>query len=891
MTTGGSTSGGPGRGRGAVGAPAWATSRSLASAVARPRLLRRLDVLERAAIIRAATGYGKTVLAAQWADTRRAAGQPVAWTAGPWTHHDPWPVVRDALTGALRAHGVDVPADASPTTLAGAVAAVDGPVVLVVDDADQLDDPDAVKAVAELVSAAPTLQVLVITATRYPLLPTGAQHPVLTAVEPPLRVVTITARDLSFTPDELADAAASWGHPVDEGRLAYLVGLVGGWPKLAREVLDDTRPDDTHLATAGAYAFTRDVILPAVQDSPLTETAMLVAATGDPTPENLYTAMAAAGRTLPGTDAVEVLLRLEGVGVLVRDRTGGGPSRWRMPALLRELLWRELARRDPVLSGTVHSALARAAMDAHPPDAVRAVDHASRAHDWTLLESCWLSFGPYLIAAGGPAVDAVYAAVPDDVVETSTALGVARATARRGRDERDEPRDLVLRLMSELGTLALDGRWRCRTAAGRWFGAASALVAARARGDLPRAMAVLRETELAAASAGSSGETSGRPYWWFLVQAGRTALLDGDLGGSLELATRAYELANPTLAPDVRAASAAHLALVHVLDGALSDADRWLVRYVEALDPAWEEVMRDRAAETAEALLALEQLDLRAADAALCRLDESVRGADVAWPLVLRAHVRRAVLLGDPTAGLVHLDEVDRTHHVWLEQPGLARNLVQRMRAELMLFLGELHDAADLLASDPTGAWSDVPRARWHLLTGDPHAALRVTEVGGRRRGVGLADRIALLALAAWAAYESKDPAGAVKAFRTARRLADPQGGLFVFAVLPAAVRDALVAEARLPFDDDAQERLAAIGDVAPTPVQLVPLTPRERTVLRLLNEHGTVREVADVLTVSVNTVRKQVMSVYAKLGVHDREAALRRARELGLLGPDAPSR
>ncbi|MBD7919099.1 hypothetical protein H9657_12540 [Cellulomonas sp. Sa3CUA2] len=895
MTAEASASGEPGRDAGAAGASARPPLHMPGSAVVRARLLARLDRTQKVAVVRAATGYGRTTLVSQWADAQRAAGHPVAWTARPWNRDDPWSAVRDALASALREHGVDVAGAMWPDALAAAIDAVGGPVVLVVDDADELDDPDTVKALAELLATSPALRVVLVTGPRYPMLPTGPQHPVLTAVGHPLPVLTLTARDLELTADELRAAIASWGHDVDDAHLEYLVELVGGWPLLARTVLDDTRPDDEHLATAAAYAFIRDVVVPSVGDTDLLEIAMLVATAGEPTPETVRLVLSTAGLEVGLDDPVDTLLRLEAVGIAVRDRERSGaaaPSSWHVPALLQEVLRRELERREPDRAVAMHRALSRAALRAHPPDPRRAVEHAARAHDWTLLETCWLDFGTYLVATGGPDVDAVYSAVPDDVAATSTVLALARATTRRTPEERADARELVLGLMTELGSLALDGAWRSRTAAGRWTGAAAALVAARARGDMRRAMTIMRDTEVAAARAGVKGGTAGRSYWWFLVQAGRTALLEGDLGAALDLPMRAYELADPYRAPDVRAAAAGHVALVHALDGMLVDADRWLVRHVEALEPEWEDVVRDTAADVAEAILATGRLDRAATDAALSRLELEVRAPDVTWPFLLRARVRRAVLFGDPESGLAELEQIERTRHSWLEQTVTVQRAFLRMRAELLIALGEMHRVADLLAEpDPTGAWSDVPRARWHLLTGDPHAAMRAAVLGGRRRRVNLGDRTDLLVLEAWAAHEVRQPVLAARAFRTARRLAGEQGALRSFAHLPPDLRDELAEQSGLGFTEDELARLAATGRVVPEPGRLVPLTPRERTVLTLLDEHATTREVANALTVSVNTVRKQVLSIYAKLGVHDRESALRRAHELGIVSPEDPAR
>ncbi|PSM41114.1 helix-turn-helix transcriptional regulator [Streptomyces dioscori] len=61
-------------------------------------------------------------------------------------------------------------------------------------------------------------------------------------------------------------------------------------------------------------------------------------------------------------------------------------------------------------------------------------------------------------------------------------------------------------------------------------------------------------------------------------------------------------------------------------------------------------------------------------------------------------------------------------------------------------------------------------------------------------------------------------------------------------------------------------------------------LSARERDVLRHLAQMMTTEEIADELYVSVNTVKTHLKSVYRKLSVTRRSAAVRRARELELL-------
>jgi LuxR family maltose regulon positive regulatory protein len=62
------------------------------------------------------------------------------------------------------------------------------------------------------------------------------------------------------------------------------------------------------------------------------------------------------------------------------------------------------------------------------------------------------------------------------------------------------------------------------------------------------------------------------------------------------------------------------------------------------------------------------------------------------------------------------------------------------------------------------------------------------------------------------------------------------------------------------------------------------PLSERELDVLRLLRTDLNGPEIARELMVSLSTVRTHTQNIYAKLGVNNRRAAVRRAEELDLL-------
>ena len=62
------------------------------------------------------------------------------------------------------------------------------------------------------------------------------------------------------------------------------------------------------------------------------------------------------------------------------------------------------------------------------------------------------------------------------------------------------------------------------------------------------------------------------------------------------------------------------------------------------------------------------------------------------------------------------------------------------------------------------------------------------------------------------------------------------------------------------------------------------PLSERELQVLRLLRTDLNGPEIARELVVSLSTLRTHTQNIYAKLGVNNRRAAVRRAEELDLL-------
>src|SRR5438552_12921229 len=71
------------------------------------------------------------------------------------------------------------------------------------------------------------------------------------------------------------------------------------------------------------------------------------------------------------------------------------------------------------------------------------------------------------------------------------------------------------------------------------------------------------------------------------------------------------------------------------------------------------------------------------------------------------------------------------------------------------------------------------------------------------------------------------------------------------------------------------------------------PLTRREREILALLAQGLSAAEIAQKLSLAVSSVKWYIQQLYSKLGANNKQRALVRAAELGLLaepGPPVPA-
>jgi LuxR family maltose regulon positive regulatory protein len=132
------------------------------------------------------------------------------------------------------------------------------------------------------------------------------------------------------------------------------------------------------------------------------------------------------------------------------------------------------------------------------------------------------------------------------------------------------------------------------------------------------------------------------------------------------------------------------------------------------------------------------------------------------------------------------------------------------------------------------------------------------------------------------------DLPAALASLDRALALAEPEGYVRIFLDEGAPMAALLRAAARRGAPPDHLRRLvvAFVGASGGVPAQRAlpdPLSAREVDVLRLLGTDLDGPGIARELVVSLNTVRTHTRNIYAKLGVNNRRAAVRRGEELDL--------
>jgi LuxR family maltose regulon positive regulatory protein len=161
---------------------------------------------------------------------------------------------------------------------------------------------------------------------------------------------------------------------------------------------------------------------------------------------------------------------------------------------------------------------------------------------------------------------------------------------------------------------------------------------------------------------------------------------------------------------------------------------------------------------------------------------------------------------------------------------------------------------------------------------------LAAAEDGGRTGSM-----IEILMLQALAHQQVGDLSAALASLERGVRLAEPERYVRLFVEEGPSMASLLAVAGKRGIAPEYVARLLdafhpSAGPASAGEGLVEPLSERELAVLRLLATELDGPGIAAELVVGLSTVRSHTKSIYGKLGVHSRRAAVRRAQELGLL-------
>jgi LuxR family maltose regulon positive regulatory protein len=412
------------------------------------------------------------------------------------------------------------------------------------------------------------------------------------------------------------------------------------------------------------------------------------------------------------------------------------------------------------------------------------------------------------------------------------------------------------------------------------------LITRRRLGRFDEAMSIVRAaTPLAQASTYPwyGGKSQILPYWH--LQSGVTAQVAGDLDTARRLFLEAWTHRTRDPYGFVARGTAGKLAQQDAFCGDRDSSATWLARAQEAGRRAdlWVDHFVESNLTMTTAIHAIDGLDPRAESHLHETLHPSQRSEQ--WTFFLWLFVEQALTQGDTGRARRYVDDALAARAPELARAGLAAGLVQLVRGEIHLAMGQGHQAlADIADAPDVAGMTFALRARTLLLADQPSAAL--AEVAALTASPTSSSRALTesLLVAAVAHLHLDDRAAAVDAMRRAMaEVHEQQAPRLLATVSRAALRDLAADVPQLePALALLEER--GIGEIYPTTVQLIAITDRERDLLRDLGSDRTLAEIAASNFVSVNTIRTHLANLRKKLSAKSRDEVLARARELGLL-------
>ena len=888
--------------------------------VSRSRLSERLDAgaAARLLLVSAPAGFGKTTLLAAWL-AAAPSDRAVAWVSldqGDNQPHTFWsyvvaalettaPGVGDKARSLLRAVP-PAPTATVLTTLLNDLNAVDGDIVLVLDDYHVINSLEVHEGMAFLLEHAPPRLHVVVTGRADPALP-------LARLRARGELVEVRAADLRFTPEEAAEYLnGAMGLGLTAVDVTALADRTEGWiAALQLAALSMRGRTDTAAFVSGFAGDSRYVVdylveevltrQPENVEKFLLQTSILDRLTGPLC--DAVTAGTGGKAMLESLDRANLFL------VPLDDR-----RRWyRYHHLFADVLRARLLDEQPDLVPTLHG----------------------RASEWFEASGERDAAISHALAAGDPerAADLVELAGPS--LRRLRHEGTLRRWMEAIPEEQFRTRPVLSNgyVGALMSTGQIDGVEPYLRIAERWL---DAMAAEGGRpGDRPAGMVVVDQEGLRTL-----------PIWVAIHRAGQ-ALLLGDAAGCLSHARRARDLAYP----DDGLGQAAASALIGLASWHGGDVAAAQDGYADS----WQHMQR--AGHIADIFgLAVTLGDLHIVQGRLRQAagtyEAALRlGAEQDGPVLRgtadmyvglaalhreRDDLATATELLQRSEGLGEHVGLPQNHHRWR----IAMARVHEAEGDLDVAAGLLADAERLYAGDFSPDVRPVPamRARLSIVRGDLDAArrwarkrdvspldqvsylrefdhltlarlllaeyrrehrvssgqqasellqrlLHPAENGGRTGSV-----IEVLVLQALTHQARGDTVAALGPLEQALALAEPEDYVRTFtdegppmrALLSAAAERGIApAYVRRLLDSSGATRSRATPS---TTGMVEPLSARELEVLRLLATDLSGPDIARHLSVSLNTVRTHTKNIYAKLGATSRRVAVRRATELDLV-------
>ena len=869
---------------------------SLAAEVARPRAERILltsgDVP--LTVVAAGPGWGKTTTVASWARRARAeGGRTVAWlTLSP--ADDSLAAFWDSVLQAVRGSGAT--AEASPLSVLSAAGGITEevlltvfrgldawpePILLVLDDFHVITDERVMTALSDLVSR-----------------PTNVHVVLLTRIDPPLplhrlrlagALAEVSAADLAFDADAVRELAVR-AESLDlvESALDDVLARTEGWPagvRLATMYLAREGEDPGLEGFGGTDRSVAEYLIAEVLQRNTDEvrdfllrTSVVELVSGD-----LADALVPDGGGRTRLEALEQANQF--IVPADAERT-----LFRYHPLLRDLLLHTLQHGDPAAFREAHRAAASWFLGHRDP--VRALGHAVSAEDWLLASEAFVDASPALVGVQGPVLAAHLRAIPFEDLDASAALELSAA-----------------------GLEYLDGHFFAVEA---HVAKARQLIAAGDRIS-PTAMALLENLACAVARASGDeaavGDAAAAALGWVsqgvprpaaeglrliaLTQSAVALIRAGEFPAARErLSTVVRDSTRGDLALMLLGARS-NLSLCDLVDGDLESAIDGAGRVIDdAAARGWTSLLQIRPAYLAVSIARMQRGELDSADRWVAAgLAATANGVE-AWPTVALhlAQASAAVSRRRPRAASAAMAAARAAMRDRVVSPALQDTLT-RVSAEVAMLTGTLEDDPGRDDGPGMSATDWSARARLAMARGDLDGALQAAgRVPRAPEPHGLDDLLAAIeaaiceALVAGRQRRLTQATGALTealVLAADQRISRPFTLPIAGAIAPLLQVTPVVSDVAV-FRDGLLRMLGETGGSAvpaPEPDPLLePLTERELAVLAQLPTMRTNEEIARDFYISVNTVKSHLKHLYRKLGVTNRRAAVRRARELALL-------